>query len=120
VAVGGSGGVGSERLLFSFDDYFVSTLPQLFASQNGHNAVVSKLLGAKAQVNLQGKNGATALIAAAAHGHALVVGQLLRAGADASMKARDGKTALVKARQNKFANVVGVLGGLDEAGKGEL
>ena len=52
------------------------------ASQNGHAGIVQALLAKGAEIDLQSKNGVTALYMASQNGHAGIVQALLAKGAD--------------------------------------
>merc|ERR1712182_58484 len=56
--------------------------PLLIAARNGHEAVVSALIGAGADKNAARQDGATPLLVAAQDGHEAVVYALVGAGAD--------------------------------------
>mmetsp|Transcript_64524 Transcript_64524/g.172851 ORF Transcript_64524/g.172851 Transcript_64524/m.172851 type:complete len:92 (+) Transcript_64524:3578-3853(+) len=59
--------------------------PLIAASISGHADVLSRLLGARADVEAKANDGSTALHAAAFGGHAEVVSQLVRAGANVNV-----------------------------------
>ena len=78
------------------------------ASHRGHLELVQTLIAARAALDKQNDEGATALMGAAQQGHALVVVALLRARADPSLRAQ-GYTALEWAREEGHQKVVTVL-----------
>jgi ankyrin repeat protein len=75
------------------------------AAMLGKPAVVASLAG-DADVNLQNKNGWTALMLAARNGYLEIVQMLLRAGADPGLAARNGATARSFAKRNRHSEVV--------------
>ena len=79
------------------------------AAFEGHDAVVSLLLGHKASVDLKDVEGATALILAAENGHAEVVAMLLEAKASVDLPSSDGVTALMCAASGGHDAVVRLL-----------
>jgi ankyrin repeat protein/Cdc6-like AAA superfamily ATPase len=87
-----------------------SRTPLWYAAQNGHGAVVEKMLAAGADANAAaaGYNGWTALQAAAGGGHLEVVEKLLAVGADANAAAAgyNGRTALQAAAGGGHLEVV--------------
>ncbi|KAK4656916.1 hypothetical protein QC762_0040510 [Podospora pseudocomata] len=79
--------------------------PLWYAAQNGHEAVVKKLLAAGADVNAAAATSETALQAAAGGGHLEVVEKLLAAGADVN-NTSCGQTALEVAAEGGYLEVV--------------
>ena len=65
----------------------------MHAVNKGYTLLVPLLLDARANVDVQAPDGATALFMAAAHGHTEIIGFLMGAGADVSIKGPKGKTA---------------------------
>ena len=78
----------------------------MIASQNGHTEVVEQLLKEHANVNIQNKEGVTALMKASQNNHTEVVEQLLKEGADVNIKNNYGWTALMIASKNGHTQVV--------------
>ena len=76
------------------------------ASQEGHGAIVRKLLASSADVNPQTKSGYTALMAASQEGHAAIVKELLAKGADINLQAENGATALSAASRKGHTDIV--------------
>lgn len=92
------------------------------ASSRGHSHVVSVLLQKESGINLQDKDGYTALMLACMNGHAQIVSLLLDNGAYFSLKdkvwnvlslpfifVKTGKTALVWAQENNKSECVIVI-----------
>lgn len=82
-------------------------LPQ--AAQNGDLSRVKALLAAKADVNTNAYNGATALMVASGACHPEVVKALLAAGADVNDRHPNGATALTLASENGCLEAVRAL-----------
>ena len=57
----------------------------MLSSENGHTQVIEQLLKEHADVNVQNKNGWTALMIASQNGHTHVVEQLLKEHADVNI-----------------------------------
>ena len=72
--------------------------PLITAVQEGHGAIVRRLLGAGADKDRASNDGYTPLMAAAAFGHVEVARVLLAAGANKTKKDASGKTALKRAK----------------------
>jgi ankyrin repeat protein len=70
------------------------TTPLIAAAAVGHVEAAKALIEAKAGLNLQNKDGSTALITAAFMCHPEIVEALLKAGADKAIKNNTGTTAL--------------------------
>ena len=64
------------------------------AAQNGYPEIIQVLLKKGAKIDLQNKDGVTALMWAALHGHEEAVKTLLANGADPNLESNNGKTAL--------------------------
>ena len=79
------------------------------AAYHGHEPIVEMLLQRKAAVDLQNRDGGTALIAAARNGHIAVAHRLLAAGAKTEVRARVGKTALQIANRSGHAECAVVI-----------
>jgi ankyrin repeat protein len=60
----------------------------MYASWQGHAATVQALIGAGADLNLQGKDGGTALMTAAKEGYTATVQALIGAGADLNLQGK--------------------------------
>jgi hypothetical protein len=82
----------------------------LIAAQNGHLAVVEKLIEHKATVNASSTDGWTALMLAAENGHLAVVEELIEHKADLNAESLDasdfGETALIAADKNSHLSTV--------------
>jgi len=76
------------------------------AAANGQEAMVERLLEAKADINAKGNGGLTALHLAAMKGHETIVQLLLNAKADINAMDDDGRTALYMAAVNDHMNVL--------------
>ena len=74
------------------------TTPLITAAALGRVQVVKALIEAKADLNLQNKDGSTALHTAAFLCHPEIVEALLKAGADKAIKTNTGGTALAGAQ----------------------
>jgi ankyrin repeat protein len=85
-------------------------------------AAVQALIGAGADLNLQDKDGFTALIRAAANDHTATVQTLIGAGADLNLQNKDGFTALIRAAANEhMATVQALIGaGADRSIRAEV
>jgi hypothetical protein len=81
----------------------------LWASRNGHEAVVRLLLEQGADVEAKDSGGQTALLWASRNGHEAVIRLLLEQGADVEAKDSDGRTALLWASMNEHEAVVRLL-----------
>ena len=64
------------------------------AAERGHQEIVSRLINARADLNIQSPFGNTALHWAAFNEHNDVTSTLLKAGADLNIQNKDGKTVL--------------------------
>lgn len=80
--------------------------PLIKAAQGGHADAVRVLLDAKADPNIRGFAGKTALYWAVERGYADVVGQLLDHGADPNIKSAAGLTPLIEAAKNGRVDIV--------------
>mmetsp|Transcript_24893 Transcript_24893/g.80427 ORF Transcript_24893/g.80427 Transcript_24893/m.80427 type:complete len:199 (+) Transcript_24893:123-719(+) len=67
------------------------------AARNGHLPIVTALLAAGANPNLQNRVGASPILAAAKHGHLDIAAALLTAGASPNACNLDGQTPLIAA-----------------------
>ena len=81
----------------------------VLASYNGHHQVVELLRNRKADPNIQGNDGKTALMIDSQNGVQQVVELLLKEKADPNIPDNDGKTALMVASQNGVQQVVELL-----------
>ncbi len=79
------------------------------ASQRGRKEVVTLLLERGAKVDLEDKEGSTALMAAAYNGHVDIVEILVDAGADVNHKNMADETALSLAREERRKSVISLL-----------
>ena len=79
------------------------------ASQNGHTEVVSILVSARANLDWQCSDGASALFVASQNGHTEVVRTLVTAGGDVCRSRHDGTAPLFMASQNGHAEAVRAL-----------
>jgi hypothetical protein len=85
-----------EQVLNWYDSEFGQTA-LWWSAMHGNGELTSRLLDARADVNLADADGWSPLIVAAFYGHADVVRQLIDAGADATLQVADGDTAHDKA-----------------------
>ena len=76
------------------------------AAHGGKERVVDLLLRRGAEIDLQDKDGESALVLAACFNRPAVVRRLLRAGADTAARAENGKTALQLAKEEGHAECV--------------
>lgn len=82
----------------------------MVASENGFFDIVKIfLLFTKADVNMQDKDGWTALMLACQHGYTEIAINLIEYGADVNLMKNDGWTVLTLARMNHHADTVEVL-----------
>ncbi|KAK3238667.1 hypothetical protein CYMTET_51338, partial [Cymbomonas tetramitiformis] len=81
----------------------------MLASENGHEAVVGRLVESGADPNHTDQEGKKALMVASENGRERVVGRLVEAGADLNHADEEGKTALMRASENGRERVVGML-----------
>lgn len=81
----------------------------IWASKNGHKAIVEFLIKAGANVNAKANNGYTALIFASANGHKDIVELLIKAGAIVNDKSSFGNTALMLASEDGYKDIVELL-----------
>jgi ankyrin repeat protein len=79
------------------------------AAFNGHDDVITVLLGAGAEVNSRDAGGRTALMKATFNGHLSTVQLLVSKGADVNAKNNDGKTALMVANGKGNKNIADFL-----------
>ena len=79
------------------------------AAEKGFNEIVSKLINARADFNIQNYFGNTALHWAAFHEHNDVTSTLLEAGADLNIQNKDGKSCLHFAAEKSQEIVVRLL-----------
>jgi len=80
------------------------------AAQNGHLAVVTKLVAAGADVDkAKTTSGSTPLYIAAQKGHTAIVSKLLQHGADKSIRGFRNRTPLEAAQRKNHAAVVALL-----------
>jgi cytohesin len=79
------------------------------ASENGHTAIVSSLLGKGVDVNAAGNFGRTPLHEASKNGHEAIVLLLLEKGADVSVKDNYGDSPLHEASLNGNEKIVSLL-----------
>ena len=70
------------------------------ASTNGHKAVCELLLARGCNVDMQSKDGSTALMCASQNGHKVVCELLITGGCNVDMQTNNGWTALIWASQN--------------------
>ncbi len=87
----------------------ISVTPLMYAAEFGHYETVKILLDAHVAVNVQSREGRTALIGAATSGQADIVNLLLRAGADPSIRDKQNRTALDYARQMHQERVISII-----------
>ena len=85
------------------------TTPLFVASEEGHTEVVSLLLKANADPNIQTEKGASPLFIASQEGHTEIVSLLLKANADPNIQIEDGPTPLFIASQEGHTEVVSLL-----------
>ncbi len=78
----------------------------MIASRNGHAEVVKILLENGAEVNLQNKNGWSALMMASQYGHAE---GLLEYGADMNLRNKDGLSALMICNQQGYVKLTKIM-----------
>ncbi len=76
------------------------------ASDYGYGEIVEALLAKGAAVDVQFKDGATALIMASQSGYGEIVEALLAKGADTELRAKDGHTALDHAKNAAIKNML--------------
>ena len=81
----------------------------LIASKNSYGEVVKRLLENGAQVDLQKRDGWSALMIASETGHGEVVKLLLENGAQVNLQKEDGVSALMIASENGYGEVVRIL-----------
>ena len=75
----------------------------ILAAENGHTAVVSRLISARAELDVGGK---TALMCAATRGYGEIVDLLLSSGASVDATDQNGQSALIWATAYRHADVV--------------
>jgi hypothetical protein len=83
--------------------------PLHWASNNGHEAIVSLLLENGADVNAQTKDGFTPLHYGSSNGHKTIVSLLLEYGADKNVRNSDGYTPLHNASRYGHEGIVSLL-----------
>lgn len=88
----------------------MQTSPLITASKNGRSDLVVALIGARANVDQQGKQGMTALHMAARGGHAAIVKTLLASDADIELKNEAGSTAVQLAQVNRNNELLHLFG----------
>jgi len=88
----------------------VQTSSLIVASRKGTADLVVALIGARANIDQQGKQDMTALHMAARGGHTVIVQTLLAARANTELKSQSGVTALELARTNCKREVLQVFG----------
>jgi len=76
-----------------------------FDAKEGGAELVMELIKAKADVNHQDKDGATALLYASFHGRAKAMSELIKAGVDINHQDKDGWTPLIKATSAWHAHI---------------
>ena len=91
------------------------------AAKNGRTEMLEPLIAMGAGVDIQGKNGSTALMRAARHGHTETVKALKEMGAGLDIQDNDGFTALIRAALTGHTETVKALiamgAGVDIQGK---
>lgn len=90
-------------------DYGKSFSSLMLASQYGYTEIVKLLIDKGADLELKGKNGATALILASEYGHIEIVKLLLDNNANINVQAKNGATCLTLASGNKNIEIVKLL-----------
>ncbi len=88
---------------------YVSAEKFLQASLSGNIDVVKELLEKGLPVNIQDKDGKTALMNAAVRGHREIIGILLENGADVNLKDKYGHTVLSKAMERGRQDLIDIL-----------
>ncbi|MDR1123820.1 MAG: ankyrin repeat domain-containing protein [Elusimicrobiota bacterium] len=83
-----------------------SETPLIIAANHGRKEIVSMLLKAKANPNLQSSDGSTALIIASFREGKEIVSMLLNAGADPNLQKSDGSTALMLTSNKEIVSML--------------
>ena len=100
------------QLMFTEEKQSITTnmlLLLMIASKNSYGEVVKRLLENGAQVDLQKRDGWSALMIASETGHGDVVKLLLENGAQVNLQKEDGESALMIASENGHGEVVRIL-----------
>lgn len=98
-------GIGTE--IEKKDDHGNTFL--IYASQQGHEDIVAKLLEYKPNIDSKNNNDETALMLAVQNGHDNIVRLLLEHNAASDIKDIHGKIALMYAIEKEFTNIIKVL-----------
>jgi len=90
-------GYGKQKEVLNWQDDNFGQCALWWLAMHGNLALVNRLIGLGADINLTDRDGWTPLSVAAFYGHADVISTLLAAGADPSKEVEDGDTAYDKA-----------------------
>ena len=90
-------GYGKQEQVLNWKDSEFGQTPLWWTAVHGNHELASRLIDAKADINVSDIEGWSPLVVAAFYGHTEVVRQLVAAGVDRTLTVVDGETAYDKA-----------------------